>query len=154
MKRLELENIIYAAVKRAVREEVQSIITEAILTASTPEIVKEDKTKVIQPSKNSTSRVPHSEQTQDVTQRLFSNTGLGSLLEQTRQNMIKNPVANPTSVLDMVSMPSMKMQNYDDDETIEESVATPSPVGEFDFIKKAKAILDRSYEIDKAKKQV
>lgn len=143
MKLDQLTNLIRKEVRAAVREEVQDVIIEAVKIASTPTKAKPESTGY-QPVKQ-----------KDISQTWSTgkmNSGtvpIKELLNQTKVNMTGDDYKNVINANSgMVQKPNFA-----------ESVATQmnmsagnQPVldlSQLDFVQKAKAVLDKSYEKDR-----
>ena len=144
MKLDQLRKIIREEVKTAVKEELQDMLTEAVRIASQPQ------TKQVQTEYSSKLGTP----TTDVAKSLFtSNNPITEMLNQTKATMTNEEYKNVyTGTSNMVQKPnfaSMMASNMGMNEP-----SGPQPgldISQFDFIKKAGAVYNKSIEKDKEK---
>jgi len=143
MKLDQLRKIIREEVRAAVKEELQEMLTEAVKIASEPSTPKVQKFNEYKPI------------TQKDISRTWStgklNTGtvpLEEMLQQTAANMTRNDYKDIVGAKPPSTAASMATQMG-----MTES-AGPMPgldISNLDFVNKAKAVLDKSYEKDKSR---
>jgi len=143
MKLDQLRKIIREEVRAAVKEELQEMLTEAVKIASEPSTPKVQKFNEYKPI------------TQKDISRTWStgklNTGtvpLEEMLQQTAANMSRNDYNDIIGAKPPSTAASMATQMG-----MTES-AGPMPgldISNLDFVNKAKAVLDKSYEKDKSR---
>jgi len=143
MKLDQLRKIIREEVRAAVKEELQEMLTEAVKIASEPSTPKVQKFNEYKPI------------TQKDISRTWStgklNTGtvpLEEMLQQTAANMSRNDYKDIIGAKPPSTAASMATQMG-----MTES-AGPMPgldISNLDFVNKAKAVLDKSYEKDKSR---
>jgi len=146
MKLEQLRKIIREEVKAAVKEELQDMLTEAVKAASTPDI---------NDSKNNYREVKQKD-----LKRTWStgnmNTGtvpLQEMLNQTKASMTSDEYRNVISgTSDMVKKPNFASSMASSMGIGESSRPMPGlDISQFDFVKKAGAVYNKSIEKDKAK---
>jgi len=161
MKQSQLEKILRKVVKEAVREEVKSILNEAVLIASSPTITEQDKN----PASNKDldwktqeqpglSEMLYTSKAKPKKKRVFSDDSpLGSVLEQTRQSMTPEEsaeiMAENAALLDPSNLKRPQNGTSSTPGVIKLDGGGAVDMGQLDFIKKAKTILDKSNEKDK-----
>jgi len=143
MKLDQLRKIIREEVRAAVKEELQEMLTEAVKIASEPSTPKVQKFNEYKPI------------TQKDISRTWStgklNTGtvpLEEMLQQTAASMTRNDYKDIVGAKPPTTAASMATQMG-----MTES-AGPMPgldISNLDFVNKAKAVLDKSYEKDKSR---
>ena len=146
MKANELRKLIREEVKAAVREELQEMLTEAVKVASTPDINN---------SKNDYREVKQKDlkRTWSVGRMNPGTVPLEEMLNQTKASMTGEDytnVINGTS--GMVKKPNFASNIASDMGLTENSGPVPGiDISKLDFVKNAKAVLDKSYEKDRNK---
>ena len=130
MKQSQLENILRKVVKESVREEIKSILKEAILIATSPEIIRKDNLTV----KESTKKDLHNPVENDKYTSSF-NKNLSSILEQTRQNMLVEDFRERAQ--ENLNIPATRPI-----ETLKRDDGKVVDMSQLDFIKRAKAVFD------------
>lgn len=143
MKLDQLRKIIREEVKNAVKEELQDILNEAVKIASTPN-------KYSPAPKTGTSDWSAAKKPTNLD---FSNSSIGSMLEQTRASMsgqdYRNVVNADSSLVKRPNFAASMASNMGMTEN-----AGPMPgidISKLDFVSKAKSILDLSNKKDKQK---
>lgn len=145
MKLDVLRKIIREEVRAAVKEELQDMLNEAVKHASTPT-----------PNNKNTSGTNYREVKQKDLARTWSvgkmNTGtvpLGEMLNQTQANMTGEDYNNVMNNIG-VPKPNFTSKIATDMGLTEHSGPQPGiDISKLDFVKKAKAVLDKSFEKDK-----
>ncbi len=133
MKLEQLRKVIREEIKSAMREELQEIMNEAVRVASTP-----PEKKNISPKQEYTNTKPNS---------------ITEMLDMTKANMTSQEYRNVyTGTSDMVSKPNFA-SSMASSMGIGNS-GRPMPgldISQFDFVKKAGAVYNKSIEKDKQK---
>jgi|TARA_R100000027_G_scaffold50156_1_gene38865 hypothetical protein len=146
MKLEQLRKIIREEVRAAVKAELQDMLTEAVKVASTPNI---------NDSKNSYREVKQKDlkRTWSTGELNPGTVPLQEMLNQTRESMTRDEyrnVINGTS--DMVKKPNFASSMASSMGIGESSRPMPGlDISQFDFVKKAGAVYNKSIEIDKGK---
>lgn len=148
MKISQLRNIIQEEVRKAIREELADILTEAVEIASRPKEVKELDYKWSTPAKKQVSEKQEFTPKWNPIEKKAPtfNTGnkmLDEMLGQTAKTA-------PTSDLRAMSNPGNNMASSMAHQMVAENQG-PQPgidISKLGFVNKAKAVLDASYEKD------
>ena len=139
MKLDQLRKIIREEVRAAVKEELQDILTEAVKTASTPEL---SEVKAVVPKKVTTKKVTPEIKT--------GKASLDEMLKMTQSSMTNEEYRNVVNASsDMVSRP-----NFASSMANQMGMTSQTPgidISQLSFVKKAGAVLKKSNEIDQKK---
>ncbi len=148
MKLKDLRQVIREEVRSAMKEELQEIMNEAVKAASTPTgTVAETKSVDIPPTLDSVTDVG--------TPRLRtgSTDPITEMLNQTKANMTQTEYKNVYSgTSDMVQKPNFASMMANNMGMTANAGSTPGlDISQFDFVKKAGQVYNRSIEKDKEK---
>ena len=146
MKANELRKLIREEVRAAVKEELQDMLTEAVKAASAPDINN---------SKNNYREVKQKDlkRTWSVGKMNPGTVPLEEMLNQTRASMSGEDYRNVVhGTSGMVKKPNFASNIATDMGLTENSgPVTGIDISKLDFVKNAKAVLDKSYEKDRNK---
>ena len=137
MKLDQLRNIIREEVRSAVKEELQEVMNEAVKAASTPTPIATTPVKTIQVKKQTST----------------STNPLMEMLEQTKASMTPEEYKNVyTGTSDMVQKPNFATSMANQmGMTRPTGNTTGLDISQFDFVKKAGSVYNKSIEKDKQK---
>lgn len=137
MKLDQLRNIIREEVRSAVKEELQEVMNEAVKAASTPTPIATTPVKTIQVKKQTPT----------------STNPLMEMLEQTKASMTPEEYKNVyTGTSDMVQKPNFATSMANQmGMTRPTGNNTGLDISQFDFVKKAGSVYNKSIEKDKQK---
>ncbi len=143
MKLNQLRTVIREEVKTAIKEELQEIMNEAVRVASTPTV---DTKQTFYENKIGTS-------TTDVTNPIALSTDpIMEMLNQTKASMTTEDYRTVTSAnSNMVQKPNFASMMAENMGMKGNGVEPGLDISQFDFIKKAGAIYNKSVENDKQK---
>ena len=146
MKLNQLRTVIREEVKTAIKEELQEIMNEAVKVASTPTV---ETKQTFYENKNGT---PTTDVASPVTLSIGSTDPIMEMLNQTKASMTAEDYKTVTSAnSNMVQKPNFASMMAENMGMKGNGVEPGLDISQFDFIKKAGAIYNKSVENDKQK---